>query len=303
MSMPTTTNNEKPAAYIFGAGTAGMHALANLRADFDIIGFIDNDRAKHGSMWQELPVFTPEIIVTHPVHHVFIASEYFEQIQQQLCSQLNLESSVFRPLPARLLASERFEHNPESIGLSLDLLAVCCRFLAEHNVKHHIDAGTLLGLYRDKSLIPWDDDMDIAVDSSGVNTVVQKVDQIRTALEEVSQQSWQSRIHFTQQSFGAVPANAIRSIKFSCLSSAKLPDIDFFIKYASEEYSDYCLASRGIRMPVQYSQSTLQYVCGEREWPVPAMVEEYLTHHYGDWQTPNPNWSLQDLDNTEVFEA
>ena len=38
--------------------------------------------------------------------------------------------------------------------------------LEKHNIRYWIDMGTLLGIIRDNELIPWDHDVDIAVDGS-----------------------------------------------------------------------------------------------------------------------------------------
>lgn len=299
----TSRQSEKATVYIFGAGTAGKHALKNLAEDFTVKGFIDNAIEKQGTQWQGLPVYSPEILAKVPECKVYIASEFFEQIQRQLCIELDLAPSVFQPLPARLLAGERFEHNLEHADTALNLLSACCQFLQKLNVMHHVDAGTLLGLFRDKSLIPWDDDLDIAFNSADIGCVIEKVHYLTEQLDDISNESWQIQTHYSQHAFGNVPKGAVRSLKLVCTTNACLPAIDFFVKYVNEEFSDYCLASRGIRMPAAYSSQTKTYTCVNREWQIPHRTEEYLAHHYGDWQTPNPNWSLQELKNTEVFEG
>ena len=47
--------------------------------------------------------------------------------------------------------------------LKLDNLRKTCALCDKHNVKYFLDAGTLLGLYRDKKIIRGDSDNDISI--------------------------------------------------------------------------------------------------------------------------------------------
>jgi hypothetical protein len=289
-------------AFIFGAGTAGQNAYENLKLNYRILGFIDNDKAKYQSNIDGISIFPPSILSQHPNITLFIASEFFEQIRDQLLSLRLLSAGNMKPLSSRLLAANRFEHEHKSTARALEVLACCCEFLKALSVKHHIDAGTLLGLYRDKQLIPWDDDLDIAIDASFAPVVEKALPQLEQQLWLKTHAKWHAQRLFTVGSFGNVPENAIRAFKIVCEDAAELPAVDFFVKYVEGEYSDYSLASRGIRMPAELSAAIQSYLCCNYSWPIPAKTADYLQQHYGDWEVPNPDWSLQDLTNTQVFD-
>ena len=56
----------------------------------------------------------------------------------------------------------------------LDIFDVTHSILTKHNIEYYAAYGTLLGVYRDKGMIPWDHDFDIMI-SVNESTKVQKI--------------------------------------------------------------------------------------------------------------------------------
>ena len=53
--------------------------------------------------------------------------------------------------------------NEQHIKL-LSLMKILDKVLNENNIPYYIESGTLLGVVRDKKIIPWDDDIDIFIE-------------------------------------------------------------------------------------------------------------------------------------------
>ena len=51
----------------------------------------------------------------------------------------------------------------------LNILSKTIAFLNKNNINYYIWAGSLLGAVRHKGFIPWDDDIDIAMERSEFN--------------------------------------------------------------------------------------------------------------------------------------
>jgi FlaA1/EpsC-like NDP-sugar epimerase len=79
-------------AAIFGCGSAGQWAWAQLRSKYRIVAFLDNDPAKHGSKVRGVEVCDPEVYNYDEIERVFIASIYLDEILVQLL-QLGVASS------------------------------------------------------------------------------------------------------------------------------------------------------------------------------------------------------------------
>lgn len=300
--------SEKPTAVIFGASQSGQSALKNLRQQYRIVAFSDNCAALAGTQIDDIVVIPPESIATLMPDKVFIASEFFEQIQQQLVNDLGINRDSVVVLPTSIIKPMSLGDSDTTLQTAEFMLLTVCRCLRAHDVPHHIDAGTLLGIYRDGGLIPWDDDLDIAVSSEFIDHAKQALISSIAEIEQYTQRTWQVEMHYSARDFGAVRKGDIRGIKLKCSDNSPkadkhlaLPMLDIFFKYITGDTMDYVLASRGLTMPSTHLRTTdnIEF-CGE-SLAIPSDVEDYLQRHYGDWQTPIRDWHLGMLQNATVF--
>lgn len=76
---------------IFGAGKGGERAHDALRRKYQVIGFADNNPARHGTKLLGLPVLAPSAIKESGAEKVYIASQYAMEIYLQLLNDLHWE--------------------------------------------------------------------------------------------------------------------------------------------------------------------------------------------------------------------
>jgi hypothetical protein len=289
---------------IFGAGQAGIAALKNLQDKYLPVAFCDNDVNKVGTKLQSLPIICPQQLHTTEFDLLMIASEYFEQIKQQLESDFAIPCERIKVLSAPQIKSFHFGDSQSAKDIAEQVLFALCTTLTSCDIKHHIDAGTLLGIYRDNALIPWDDDLDIAVPSEMLEMVRKNKQTILSALQSLTQTRWQCTELYAENNFGLVKQGATRSFKLEPIGTSRaLPLVDLFVKYLGETTMHYVISSRGFSMPSEHMRSVDMHTFKGHQLCVPSKVETYLSSHYGDWQTPNPNWTLEHIKSATVFET
>jgi hypothetical protein len=294
--------NQTTTVVIFGASLSGRSALSAISELYDVLAFVDNDRKKHGSSIQNIPIISPSEIATFSPDKILIASEFFEQIQDQL--KLLVPEIMVEVLPARLIKPIQLKNSHRQGQTAVDLLLMLSENLKSHDVPHYIDAGTLLGVYRDNALIPWDDDLDFSVDADHLTHTIEIIEQQLPKMLELTGVTWTLHQYINQQIYGAVPIGAIRALKLlSDDDSETFPGIDFFVKYIQGKDMDYCLASRGFRMPARHFSDMQCHTFAGGEVYLPNAVEAYLEGHYGDWQTPQKDWSLRQVKSATVFKS
>jgi hypothetical protein len=294
----------KPATkvVIFGASLSGCSAFSDIADVYDVLAFTDNDSKKQGTKIEGIPIISPSEIAALKPNKILIASEFFEQIQGQL-TQLVPQIKV-EVLPARLIKPMQLKNSHRQGQTAVDLLLMLSESLALHEVPHYVDAGTLLGVYRDNALIPWDDDLDFSVNADFLDHSINVIEQLLPKMCEITGVTWTLHQYINQQSYGAVPIGAIRALKLLPNEKREIfPGIDFFVKYIQGNHMDYCLASRGFRMPSRHFSQTPSHEFAGGLVYLPHAVEDYLAGHYGDWRTPQQNWSLSEIKSATVFKG
>lgn len=76
---------ERKKVAIFGASELGKLAFNSVKDQADVIGFLDNDPDKKGTLFKELNVYSPDVFIREfEFDFILIASQYYDEIKQQL---------------------------------------------------------------------------------------------------------------------------------------------------------------------------------------------------------------------------
>jgi FlaA1/EpsC-like NDP-sugar epimerase len=75
-----------PRVYIFGSGPTGKGLLPLIQKQYQIIGFVDNDETRWGSIFEGFPVCKPDSIMENNDYDMIIIASLtgFESIIEQL---------------------------------------------------------------------------------------------------------------------------------------------------------------------------------------------------------------------------
>ncbi len=296
------SSKTKAVAIIFGASLSGKNAIKIVSESFEVIAFIDNAPARQGTTISNIPVYGAAKISQLLFDKILIASEFAEKIHEQLINEYSIDPDNIIELPNRVTKSIQFGHDEKFRQLSMQILLLICTRLNKAKVPYYIDAGTLLGIYRDGALIPWDDDLDIAVPSHSLEHVKTVITACLAELQTLTNEPWELITHFSEKQFGAVNSGDVRGLKIKSKNTETLlPMMDVFVKYINEDVMDYTLASRGFRMPSEHilTLDTMDFHgCSIN---IPSQPALYLQRHYGDWQTPKEDWKMSEIKSATVF--
>lgn len=295
--MHQSTNNSQT-AYMYGAGAGGQKALSYYAERYHILGFIDSNESRQGEELCGFTIFAPDVLLRDQ-SLVLIASEYAEQIEDYLLNQLKLAKNRVMRVPVVHMKGTLLS-DPHYLQLAQLSLTVLHQHLSTAAIRYHLEAGTLLGLYRDGQLIPWDTDLDLAFDARQIPQMEAVLQQVIHELNQSTSLNYQLFALETNYEFGPVKPGMLRSYQIAA-ENGKAPAIDLFAKYQVGDKLYWSLASRGMTASASSltSLSTLSYL--QINFAIPADTEAYLNNMYGDWKTPAKNWSIADCKNTQLY--
>lgn len=171
------------------------------------------------------------------------------------------------------------------------MLEDVCRTLARCGVPHCIDGGTLLGLHRERRLLPWDNDMDLYANIADAPRLVWAA--LRLLLKGY-------RVNFKTVSRDLPPLSkgSLRLIKVRKRLGEGVGNyllVDIIVKRTVGERTFWTVGKdstvlKSVESRFYAAFDTLEFK-GYR-YPTPQHLGEYLTARYGDWRTPVKEWDF-----------
>jgi hypothetical protein len=283
----------KTRTLLFGAGQGSRQYMENNLGTRDFIGFLDNDKNKHGTEFEGLPIHNPEHLDDLQFDEIVISTQWAMEVQHQLLNELGVAADkVILPEKNQLKKITPFEH-PKTMCLGRDIVTVISSLALSKRVPIVIDFGTLLGLTRDNDIIEWDDDIDFAAP-------IEANEQVEKLLLEF----------ITKKQFGVIwklekVADSQNNISGLLLkfSDPKGELIEFTSSFSFRQNID----GKSVHMPsLGMWFAPQEHFAGVNtiDWrgqkvPVPLDHEAYLTFQYGDWKTAKKDIQLSDYANLQ----
>ena len=178
------------------------------------------------------------------------------------------------------------------------MLKDLCRILDKSKIPYALDAGTLLGIIRENRLLPWDNDLDIAITDDYLDKLISVNWKIWLA-------GYKIRIRKSIKDMPHFPAGSVRliSVEKTRFFHRSISLLDVFVKKKVDENLFW---TEGIKTPVlksvpyRFYKNLSRIVFDGYNYSIPKEYEDYLTIRYGDWKTPVKEYNFKKDDKAIV---
>lgn len=174
------------------------------------------------------------------------------------------------------------------------LLLLVTRLLDENNIPYYLEGGTLLGLVRDKELLPWDHDVDLAAPVEYAPAIVKL--KFRLLLR-----GYKLSVRKSTQSFGPIKVGDYSVIKIKPIAGyfirwfvprySSFIVLDLFLKTSDELHTYWQAQGKVMRVSNHYYKSFEEIEYAGHTLKAPSHYGDFLTEKYGDWSIPIKNWN------------
>lgn len=287
---------------LFGASEFGKKTFERCKNqnDISIIAFCDNDANKHNTKFLGVKVVPPLDILNLDYDEVIISSMYDNEISEQLL-QMGIKEDLISVSPVIT------NHTPFGKGKRLEmaheLLFYACDLFNQNNIEYHIDHGTLLGIVRDDTLLPWDKDVDFAMPS---NQLEKTLDILKVSLKNFKSihcknNNWSYYLRHDlvvdiDKDFTLKPVT-IKIFNDYDEGLTNGFDLDIKFKYEYHNKLHWNVGHRTLvsDQDVCFPSSSIEFK--NCKLKLPRDVDKYLISLYGNWKVPNQEWTYRQYNN------
>lgn len=174
------------------------------------------------------------------------------------------------------------------------LLFTITELLDRSHIPYHLEGGTLLGIVRDKELLPWDYDIDISIP-------FEYAAQFAGLKYVLLLKGYKLSIRKSVKNEGPIKAGDYSLFKVKPLIQYMLhwfvpnPDnqfvvMDVFIKVSDDSHTYWQAKNKIMKVENRFytSYDTVEYM--NHTLRIPNQTPDYLTKKYGNWSIPVKEW-------------
>ena len=291
----------KEKVIIFGTGEFAKNAFHFYQEQdkFEIIAFSDNDKSKQDSLFFGIQVIAPENINTLIFDQILVASSFDNEILAQLLD-LNIDEYKIKKL--------NISHVKNQLGHGLtlqmaeELMINIAQLFNKKSIDYHIDHGTLLGIIRDNSLMPWDIDVDFACKSEDQIKILAILNSYLNKYQSnfCKNNNWVCRIYNCdikmKDNIKSLPmVIKIFNDTVDDVSNGFFLDIE--LKYLLNKDLYWMIGSRKLSVKNNLCFPSKYIFYKTHKLSIPHDVNQYLTLLYGDWKITIKDWSYDQYSN------
>lgn len=277
---------------LFGASKAGEFFLSQ-HPELNILGFVDNDPARQGETFHGLQIFAPERIAELSFDRIVITSQWADAIRTQLINELGVAPEQIEvPTKQQVKANLPFSH-PPTLALAQSLLTRLNTFLRARGIRACLDSGTLLGAIRHQDFIPWDDDIDLAIDASEFSSLIAAIPEFYHQLPEQERLDWQVVL------LRVDGEDCCINIEFINKSASDFVpfDLSLQMRRLQGSHSELVSSSGLFFAPAEHFAQYDEIRFLEQPFYIPTKADEFLTFMYGNWKEPKQGTKITEYQN------
>lgn len=179
--------------------------------------------------------------------------------------------------------------------LAISTLIKITDILDRHNVPYFLEGGTLLGIVRDKAILPWDHDIDLSITEESINMVLKlRWVFFRHGFILSLRRSKTEAVPCNKNDITIIKIKPSFSYLLSIIFSPRYINsviCDTFVKKKHSGFYYWQAMNKIMRVSENYYNSYNFVSFYNRNLKVPSNYKNYLTEKYGDWTVPVKEWN------------
>ena len=285
--------NSAKKVILFGASKGGENFIKN-NQQLEILAIADNDSKRWHQKNNGILIINPNKIVSYNFDKIIITSQWQDSIINQLVNQLGIaKEKIILPSKKQTKPGVAPFSHPATLAIAQQSLGIISEFLASNGITAILDSGSALGIVRDGNLIPWDDDIDLAIKSPSFAKLLTLASQLLKQLPQHSSVQWQATV------VTLANEDVCLNIDLKSNNQDEIKDFEISLQKRTEnkDKSELVSSAGMFDAPAIHFHNPKQIDFYGYKVYLPNQAEDFLTFMYGDWKNPRPETTMQDYDN------